>query len=124
MKKLFIAIITSLLLAACSKEECPVPQSVKRFAGTYTGTGTLTSGQSGAITLTLDETGKSTVIYPPLNLVGTWVIDGTSFRSSNISNQESITLAGTVSADEKTISGTFGQGIATTGAGTFTATKP
>ena len=123
MKKLFIAIIVTLLFAACSKDENPVPQSVKRFAGTYTGTGTLIGGQSGVFTLILDGTGLSTVTYPPLNLVGTWVIDGTSFRSSNISNQESITLVGAVSADEKTISGTFGQGIATTGRGTFSATK-
>ncbi len=123
MKKMFIPILTTLLFAACS-EDCPVPPSVKRFAGTYSGTGTLLNGQSGAITLKLDSIGISTLTYPPLILVGTWAIDGTSFRSSNISNQESITLVGTVSVDEKTISGTFGQSVATTGGGNFTATKP
>jgi hypothetical protein len=123
MKNLLIVVLTTLLFTDCS-EECPVAPSVKRFAGTYTGTGTLINGQSGTITLKLDSIGVSTVTYPPLSLVGTWVIDGTSFRSSNISNQESITLIGTVSVDEKTISGTFGQGIATTGGGTFSATKP
>jgi hypothetical protein len=126
MKKIFILMAAVIsLLSACSKDDCPAPPpDVKRFAGTYTGTGTAVTGQSGAITIRLDSAGTSVITYPPLSLTGTWAIDGTVFRSSNISNQASLTFAATISADEKTITGTFGQGAASTGGGTFTVTKP
>lgn len=125
-KKMFaLAFLALVLIVACSEEECPAPPpSVKRFAGTYTGTGTAVTGQSGTITIRLDSAGTSVVTYSALSLVGTWAIDGSSFRSSNISDQVSLSFVGTVSVDEKTLSGTFGQGPATTGGGIFTVNKP
>lgn len=119
-KYLIFFLLSAMLFTNCKKEECAaIPDYNGKWVGTY--------DSNNNFTLLLSDLGVLGVIDglgDVSQATGTWTIIGKNFRGTYRYNNSGnmFSIAGTVSDDDKTITGTYGSNTSTTG-GTFTVTK-